>query len=274
MIIRYLRSITIGAVILTVLFWFANTLLGIQTLSTTYLWSLVSSLLTCMVFSLLIKRTSLQTKPAILFVFTTYFIIGHLNILVEAYIFDVSSRAETFRELFRGLLVAAIFSPIAFFLYQEKRSFRLLSFKRRSWIGWAWRILLANVTYLFLYSFAGFILVSVYPQLMDFYADKIPPIELIIKTQLLLRGFLFISVAIAILKFIDLPQFPRASLVGFTFAVLGGIAPLIPPNELMPGYVRFGHLFEVGISNFVFGVILGYLLGQKRIQEHESALAP
>jgi hypothetical protein len=50
---------------------------------------------------------------------------------------------------------------------------------------------------------------------------------------------------------------------------LGGIAPLIQPNELMPLYIRIGHSFEVGISNFAFGLVLGLLLSQKLIRDNQ-----
>ena len=52
-------------------------------------------------------------------------------------------------------------------------------------------------------------------------------------------------------------------LIGLTFSVLGGIAPLIIPSDLMPVNIRWAHGIEVGISNFIFGMIAGRLLGQR-----------
>lgn len=46
-------------------------------------------------------------------------------------------------------------------------------------------------------------------------------------------------------------------------SIIGGIAPLILPGSEMPAYIRIGHSFEVGISNFLYGLLLGYLLNQK-----------
>ena len=51
--------------------------------------------------------------------------------------------------------------------------------------------------------------------------------------------------------------------MGVLFTVLGGLAPLIPPNENMPGYIRLGHAFEVAFSNFIYGFVVSYLLAQK-----------
>ena len=60
----------------------------------------------------------------------------------------------------------------------------------------------------------------------------------------------------------------RALLIGAFFAIVGGLAPLIvPENEHMPDYIRFGHAFEVGISNSLFGFLLTWLVGQKTVSE-------
>jgi hypothetical protein len=59
----------------------------------------------------------------------------------------------------------------------------------------------------------------------------------------------------------------KAILIGLIFSVLGGVAPLIPPSELMPSYVRLGHGFEVGISNFIYGIVLAVLLRSSTVNE-------
>ena len=101
---------------------------------------------------------------------------------------------------------------------------------------------------------------------MEFYKDKIPSSSLIINVQFF-RGFVFVGVAILILRTLNLSLIKKAVLIGLIFSILGGIAPLIPPNEFMPAYVRLGHGFEVGTSNFLYGLVIGYLLGQKTIEE-------
>ena len=91
---------------------------------------------------------------------------------------------------------------------------------------------------------------------------KFLPFELIFQTQLL-RGLIFTGIAILILRTTDLPKLKAALLIGVVFSVMGGIAPLIPPNELMPANIRLAHGFEVGISNFVYGLLAGFILVQK-----------
>ena len=172
---------------------------------------------------------------------------------------------RTLWELLRGFLVVWIFAPVAVYIYSDSEAVQPWSFRPRSYLSWTWRIILGDFLYFILYGLAGFALVSVYPTLMDFYGDKVPPMELIIQTQLFLRGFIFMAIAYIILRFINLPLGKRALLVGLTFSVFGGIAPLITPNELMPHDIRMGHLVEVGISNFVYGALLGFLIGQRRM---------
>lgn len=265
--------ILLGAAILSFLYWIINSLLGIQNYFEHYLFTLLSNLLVCLVIFLLIASSVLPRKSLVLYLFVVYFIIGHFNILIEAYIFDVTDREQTLVEILRGLLVSLLFSPIAVFIYEKGSVYRPLKFKKRSLFSWAWRIGLTNFIYLVFYSVAGLILVNVYPQLLDFYEGKIPPLDVALMTQVFLRAPVFILIGLLILRTTNLPKVQRACLVGIVFSVFGGIAPLIPANDLMPGFVRFGHLFEVGISNFLFGFILSYLIGQKIMEMDDTTMS-
>ena len=261
------RAILLGTIVMTVLTMLINLIFGHQHQLGYYLTSLPASLLLNVVVSLLIMNAQVNKRLLTFIIFIILFVIGHFNLLIEAYIFDVTDWNETIEELLRGFLVTALFSPIAVFIYHQNELLDTFKYEGRSAISWTWRIILGDILYLILYLVAGGILVTVYPQLMDFYADKVPPFDLMVKTQLLLRGLLFVAVAILILRTINATLFIRACLVGLTFSVVGGLAPLIPQSELMPVFVRIGHFFEVGISNFIFGYLLTYLIGQKRIIE-------
>ena len=136
----------------------------------------------------------------------------------------------------------------------------------RSWINWSWRVLVGDMIYLFLYLLAGMILYFSYPALMEFYGDKLPPMALMVQTQLFLRGFVFVGIVILISKTVSLPMIQLALLTGIVFSVIGGISPLIPPNDLMPLNIRLVHGLEVGVSNTLLGVLLTYLLAQCRAE--------
>ena len=195
--------------------------------------------------------------------FIIYYGIGYFNILNEAWIFNVTDRSETIDILVRGFVKVLIIIPFFVYLLNPWNSPQLeLKFRKRPAISWIGRIVAGDVLYLLFYISAGMILLKVYPAFMEFYKERtMPSVNLVIGTQFF-RGLVFTGIAILVLRTTDRPLTQRAVLTGLLFSVLGGIAPLIQPSEFMPHYVRMGHIFEVGISNFLYGFLLGYLLGQ------------
>ena len=258
----FVKSI-FGALLLTVLYMLFNMLLG-QTLAFANLfWGMLPNYMVALLLGYYIMSSSLGGIRLSISVFLIYFLIGHFNLLIEAYIFNVSSRQETALEIIRGLFISVTFAPLYVYIFRNKIVKEAVIFSKRSLIGWFWRILVADILYLLLYIIAGFVLTIVYPQLLQFYEGKIPSFDILINTQLFIRGFIFIGIALLMLRTLNISVVKKAILIGLTFAILGGIAPLIPPSELMPAYVRLGHGFEVGISNFIYGILLALLLKLK-----------
>ncbi len=232
-----------------------------------YGWELLSNILILMVLGYYITNSNLKGIKLALSTFVIFYGIGYFNILNEALLFNVTDKSETINLMIIGFLVILIVSPFFVYLLDKWTSKSInLNFKKRLVFGWIWRIILCDILYLFFYIIAGLILQKVYPIFMEFYKDKIPSFSLALKVEFF-RGFIFVGIAILILRTLNLSLTKKAVLIGLVFSILGGIAPLIPPNEFMPAYVRFGHGFEVGISNFLYGLVIGYLLGQKTIKE-------
>lgn len=116
------------------------------------------------------------------------------------------------------------------------------------------------MSYIFLYFLAGML---VFPFVQDFYAAKtIPAVGDILKMQVF-RGLVYIGVALPAVRLFEGNLRRGALALGLAFSVLGGIAPLELPNPLMPANVRLAHGLEVGVSNFIYGVILARLLAPK-----------
>ena len=267
--LNYYLKLLLGAMILVVLYFLYDFVFtdGVTLTITNILWGLVSNIFVVAILSFYVSHATLRGLRLSFSVFALYFIIGHFNILIEAYIFNVTDRAETVKQILQGLITATVFSPIIVYIFNKwDGQTALLKFENRSIIGWVWRVILGVFLYIVFYLVAGMILQAAYPGLMDFYKDKLPPLDLMLLTQFP-RGFLFVVIAILILRTSRLKLIKRAVLVGLVFSILGGIAPLIPPNELMPNDIRLVHGFEVGISNFLYGLVLGYLLGQKTKNE-------
>ncbi len=262
---KHLIKLGLAAILLTLIDLVFDWLFGSATNLTNYGWKMVSNLLIILLLGYCILNSTLTGMLLSLTIFVIYFGVGCFNIIIEAYIYNITSGSETIISMIRGLLLSLIISPVLVQILgkwqEEKRDTQKV--RKRSILGWGWRILLGDILYFVFAAIAGFTLYAVYPEFMEFYKDKMPPFILIIKTNLLIRGFIFVGIAVIIVRTLNLTVTKKAILTGLIFSILGGIAPLIPPTEFMPGYVRLAHGFEVGISNFLYGVVLGYLLEQK-----------
>jgi len=262
---NYLLKLLLGTIILYLLNFLYDIIFSSNPtlISIDILWNMLSSLFVVVILGFYVSYSTLRGIGLSLAVFLIYFIIGCFNILIEAYIFNVTDRTVTINEILQGLIIAFLFAPIFVYIFKKWDGHATtLCFNSRSMFVWIWRIFLGVFLYLIFYLTAGIILQSVYPGLMDFYKDKIPPFDVMIFTQFP-RGILFAFIAILILRTLNLSLLKKAVFVGLVFSVLGAIAPLIPPNELMPSNIRIVHGIEVGISNFVYGLVLSYLLAQK-----------
>ena len=226
-------------------------------------WKSLSDLLIVLLLAYYILNSSLFGMKLALSVFAIFFIIGNFNILIEAYIFNVTDRSETAMQMIYGFMYCIIASFLLVKIFDKWQGENVLnSFEKRSIISWVWRVFVGIILYMFLYLLAGFILQAVYPELLTFYQDKIPSFDVMIGTQVY-RGLIFCLIAMLILRTLKVSMLRRAIYIGLVFAILGGIAPLIIPSELMPRYIRICHLVEVGTSNFLYGFILSFLLRQK-----------
>ncbi len=252
-----------GAVLLLLLQFSTSLLIGNLHGFENVFWLFLSDLMVVFLLCLVAINNRYDSYKLIAIIFMIFFGVGSFNILIEAYIFNVTDQTETLQQILLNAFEMAIFSIFFIKFIVKKSDSQSISFERRKFGSWLWRIFSGNILYLFLYILAGMILYLSMPRLNEFYGDKIPPMELIIKTQIFLRAFVFMAIAVLINRTVVLPKYQKAVLVGLIFSVIGGIAPLIVPNELMPQFVRIGHGYEVGISNFLYGFLLSLLLFQK-----------
>lgn len=257
----------LGAAILFLLTFMFTEITGGQHSIKSYLWSIPANYLGSLVLGHYIIHSIHRGFKLSFLVFIIYFIIGYFNILIEAVIFNLTDRVATVYALIMGLCLTLVYSPLYVYLLGKWKSPSInLRFQARSIFGWIWKLTVTDLLYFIFYMAAGLTLVTVYPELMDFYEDKTPPFGIIFKTQLF-RGLIFAGIALLVVRTTDLSTLKKALLTGAIFSILGGIAPLIPPNELMPPNIRLAHGFEVGISNFGYGVLAAYLLVQKAIAQ-------
>ncbi|MBL8232170.1 MAG: hypothetical protein JNL98_26980 [Bryobacterales bacterium] len=189
-------------------------------------------------------------KPLVLALTLLCFGVAGINPLVEAVVFEVMPIHDVPLALLRHLILscAASLAIVA--------ALRKWVPGERVQLQWtALRVTGAVISYVILYVVAG---AFVYPFVKEFYATRtLPPLSSLIALQVI-RGLLYALYARPYLQLA--PRHP-ALVLASVYSVIGGVALLLASdNPYMPREVRMPHLVEVGVSNFLFGLITGKLL--------------
>ena len=266
---RHLYQAILVAIALTFLSFLLELISGGAFNYTTYLWNLLASVLVESVIGYYVIRSRYHSYKLWFATFAIFYVIGNFNILIEAFIFNVTDRTQTTNFLLMGIPYALVgsFMMIGIFGQLKKEATSLRTFLPRKALHWTGKILAANFLYIFFYVGAGILLQTFTPGFDVFYRDKIPPLADILITNMFFRGFVFVGIAILIDRSVTGMVLTKALLVGLIFSIVGGIAPLIPPNEYMPDFIRVAHGFEVGISNFLYGICVLLIVRSREEQE-------
>jgi hypothetical protein len=218
---------------------------------------LLSNLLTAALVVRLAQLAPGDGLQRTLLLFTVLFGIP-ANYLVEAFFFDLGiARGLLLRIYAFNLVVAA---AVAAFVSWRAGSPGIPSARppvRHSPAAWTVRVTAASICYVAAYFTAG---LAAYPFVADFYAGRIPDVGFVAALQVL-RGLGFVGVAVVLVRGLAASRGGAALAVGLTLSVVGAIAPLLVPNAYLPTPVRLAHLVEVGLSNLVFGIAAGLILG-------------
>jgi hypothetical protein len=265
---KFYVKVIILAILLTAMENIINPILGMPVNLNDFIWSLLPNLLITYIAALYVSHAMINSWAKLFLAsLTILFMIGSSNILIEAYIFKVTTLAQTITFVFQSLFWFAVLAVgLTYFFKTQIDDTAKEEYDDRSVIGWVWRIGLTTFLYMIIYLTAGLILQASLPALDEFYKDKIPSLDLIFNAQIL-RGLIFSLVGLLFIRTSSLRKYEGAVLLGLIFSVLGGIAPLMHPNEFMPLEIRIGHGFEVGISNFVYGFLVGVILNQNVMKE-------
>ena len=194
--------------------------------------------------------------------------------LIEGVVFLTNSELEWGKIFLHALISAALTVPVWMLLFGRRADIpqehcHPIASKSRG--ERAWKFLVSDFAYIFLYFAAGLI---IFPYVKDFYATQhVPPIKTILELQLLVRGPVFVVLCLALVRMLGLPRLAGALAVGAVFTILSGVAPLLMPNPFFPDAVRWVHFCEVTSSNFVFGAFVAWLWGQPKLANH-GALQP
>jgi hypothetical protein len=132
-----------------------------------------------------------------------------------------------------------------------------------------WRFVVSDIAYYVFYLAAGTTVWFTSSQLRDFYATQtIPPAGKLLALQLFVRGPLYVGVCLLMARMTGLPGTLGAAALGMAFAVLNGVALLVP-NLVFPDAVRWAHFYEV-VSSSLFGLFVAWIWREKMTGESES----
>jgi len=224
-------------------------------------WSLVPDLLFAVVLWYLAARSGWRGLRLGSAFFAVLFGLQFVNI-VEAVFFLTNSGIQGLRSILNALVTYGAVAPVWAVLFAKgtgSAATEPLPLAPRSLAGRVWRVAVSDFAYVLLYLGAGLI---VFPLVREFYATQvIPSLATIVSSGLLLRGPVFTGLCLLLLRMMRLEGRQAAMAVGAAFSILSGVAPLVAPNPYFPDWVRWAHFFEVSISNFMFGALVGWIWG-------------
>ena len=124
-------------------------------------------------------------------------------------------------------------------------------------LGWLWRIPASAAIYFVLFFAAGLI---IWPFVQDFYSAQLEQerLGLLNFEWEYLNGVWFALIALPLLRPVPGDWLRAGITAGVAFCLIRGIGGLIVPNPSMPTSIRMWHMFEVGWSNFVYGLAVAY----------------
>ena len=135
---------------------------------------------------------------------------------------------------------------------------------------WAWKLAIIALVYLILYFTFGYFIAWRNPAVLEYYrgidegsffahmAADVRDKPWLIPFQIL-RAMLWVALALTVIRMLKRPWPETALSIGLLFSVVMN-SLLLLPNPYMPEPVRMAHLVETASSNFIFGVLIGWLL--------------
>lgn len=239
----------------------------------------VVSLISAGIWTYLILRSRWTGWRLVLTVFLVFFGVSAVMPQVEtAYFITRLPRGMLPRLFVAGVIIAAIFAPLAVLILGKARSRATedpapsrLKMPVSAWIA---KVCLIVVAYILLYFTFGYFIAWRNPAVRAFYGGS-DPAGFVAHIMSLLRSepLLFVLQAVRALLWTILAA-PIIQMMkgkwweaGLAVALLFGVfmtAPLLLPNPLMPAEVRMAHLLETATSNFLFAWLVVFVLRSER----------
>ena len=242
----FVRVIVLTAVI----FGAPTTMLG---------WSIftaLSALLTAI--TLVLVRDGFAAHTKLVGFLTTawmYWGLSYLSNLIEAVYFSVIPIKVAISGALAGLIMALVVAGLleALTIPGTEGPVRPVALAPGVW----WRVPVLAFAFFVVYVAAG---AAIYPWVAGFYAhQRLPTLTEILRLQLC-RGILDLACIYPVFWQWRQSRKRAVWVSACVFTVLCGWAPLLLPNQFMPGLIRLAHAVEMGASGIVFGIIAATVL--------------
>ncbi len=183
-----------------------------------------------------------------------------------------------------GALIAAPFSMLAVLILGKRTADTVSAALNTRLVmptsEWAWKLAVIALAYLILYFTFGYFVAWRNPAVREYYGgiDEggfFAHMRTVLRSTFwlipfqVLRAMFWAALALPVVRMMKGQWQETALAIGLLFAVLM-TSQLLLPNPYMPEAVRITHLIETASSNFLFGLLVGWLLAQR----HEIAKAP
>ena len=246
---------------------------------------IVVCLLETMVVSYLVLRSRWSGWQLILAIFFVFYGVTTFMGQIESAVFLTKLPAGMLPRLFlMGFLIAAPFSPLAVIIL-GKRNAELTDGGPNSRLvmpasEWAWKLAVIAVAYVILYFTFGYFIAWRNPAVREYYGGTDPgtffaQMHAVLRDKpwlvpfQIFRALCWVAIALPIVRMLRGDWRETALALGVTFAVLMN-AQLLLPNPYMPEPVRMAHLVETASSNFLFGLLVGWLLTEQQAARNEG----
>lgn len=220
---------------------------------------LLSNILTAVLLTWIAARLRAQRAWRPLILWTIWGGI-QANSMIETALFDVGmSRGDVVRVTAWLLAVSGLFALSVGLFFRPTPVERPTT--RATVRPPAWRFALCAFIYVALYFTAGTL---VWPFIREFYEARPMPPQVAVAGLQIARGLGFAMIVWMLMSQLLASRAVATLVCGVTMSILGGIAPLLIPNPYLPDHVRYAHLIETSVSNFLFGWLAGWLLSSAR----------
>lgn len=241
--------------------------------SATLLALLAVSFVHAAVWTYIIRRSRWSGWKLVMTVFLVLYGVDTLLPQIETAYFVTRLPPGMLPRLFiAGLIVAAIFAPLAVLILGKAKSQAdagsdsRLNMPTTEWIA---KLFVIAILYVFIYFTFGYFVAWKSEAVRIYYGGNDPGsffahIASLLRSEPLLfllqvvRGLLWAAIAVPVIRMMRGKWWEAGLAVALLFATASSL--LLIPNPLMPPEVRMAHLVETVTSNFLFGWLLTILL--------------